>query len=379
MPRGAGVVIDQATPAESTSRHPRDTTPPPGIRAPSTDGSTLAVVIVNFCQWNNTARLVEQLRQSAAIATETAHIQIVDNGSPFHPWATRLAEQHGVSVGRLESNHGFAAAVNYACRRSRATWLLLLNPDITVPPRFLDDVQNLIVQTEPSPRVGIIGLALRNRDGSPQPSTGVFPTLGGTLTGLFRPRQRRKCRPYPGHERGEVDWATGGCLLIRRRCFEQLAGLDEAFFLYYEDVDFCHRATQAGWEVWFEPRLSVTHHWPLHARPVPAPLRLITRHALLTYAQRYWPRWQTYLLAGLIGIEAASRQLAAAVLGQNLPARIYRELRRLVVDVVAGRTTQQVKRLRYAAGFLQSIAAEQDDRFDQRPVLDAPDCYQNGE
>lgn len=373
----SGVVV--AT--ESTPRPSRGTTahPSPPARRESAAVPTLAVVIVNFCQWNNTARLVEQLRRSVAMAGDTAHIQIIDNGSPPHPWAAALAKRPGVSIHQLEANHGFAAAVNHASRLTRGSWLLLLNPDITVPPGFLDGVQNLITQAELSPQVGIIGLGLRHRDGSPQPSTGVFPTLGGTLTGLFRPRERRKCQAYRADQRREVDWATGGCLLIRRECFEQLAGLDETFFLYYEDVDFCHRATQAGWEVWFDPRLRVTHHWPLHARSVPAPLRLITRHALLTYACRYWPRWQAYFLAGLIGIEAAWRQFVAAVFGQKLPAQIYRELRQLVADVVAGRKAEQAARLRFAAGFLPPIAAEQDNRFYEAPVPPAPLTYENGE
>ena len=58
-------------------------------------------------------------------------------------------------------------------------------------------------------------------------------------------------------------------MLVRRDCFEQLGGLDETFFLYYEDVDFCRRAREAGWSVWYDPALRVTHHFPLHTRAVP--------------------------------------------------------------------------------------------------------------
>src|SRR5207244_6123700 len=141
------------------------------------------------------------------------------------------------------------------------------------------------------------GFRLRNRDGSGQASSGPFPTLLNTVAGLLLPRSRRKCRHRSDPGRQTVSWVTGGCLMVRRACFEQLGGLDESFFLYYEDVDFCRRAAAAGWGVWFDPALEVTHHWPLHARRVPAPLRLITRHALLTYARRYWPAWQARLLS----------------------------------------------------------------------------------
>jgi hypothetical protein len=159
-----------------------------------------------------------------------------------------------------------------------------------------------------------------------------------------------------------VDWVTGGCLLVRRDCFRQLGGLDESFFLYYEDVDFCRRAAAAGWSVWFDPSLEVTHHWPLHARRVPAPLRLMTRHALVTYAKKHWPAWHSRVMNAVIWSEAAVRQVWAAVRGDGDAARCYGQLRRLVGDVVAGRDRDARRRIRYAAAFLDPIAAEQDGR-----------------
>ena len=102
-------------------------------------------------------------------------------------------------------------------------------------------------------------------------------------------------------------------LLIRRDCLKQIGGLDEDFFLYYEDVDLCRRAAERGWKVCYEPTLHVAHHSPLHARRVPAPLRLMTRHALLTYGVKNWPRWQTIVLGGIIGVEATVRQCARLV------------------------------------------------------------------
>ena len=162
--------------------------------------------------------------------------------------------------------------------------------------------------------------------------------------------------------REPVAWVTGGCLLVRRACFVQLGGLDESFFLYYEDVDFCRRAALAGWQVCFDPALEVTHHWPLHDRRVPPPLRLITRHALLTYARRHWSGWQSRLLSGVIWAEAGVRQLWAAARGERVAARCFGHLRKLVGDVAAGRDQDAAARIRFAASFLHPIAAAQDGR-----------------
>jgi cellulose synthase/poly-beta-1,6-N-acetylglucosamine synthase-like glycosyltransferase len=96
-------------------------------------------------------------------------------------------------------------------------------------------------------------------------------------------------------------------LLARRECLQELDGFDEDYFLYYEDADFCRRVKQAGWDVIYNPRIEVTHYHPLHTRQVPAPLRLMTRHALLMYGWKHWPRWQAMMLGGAIWLEAKLR------------------------------------------------------------------------
>lgn len=334
----------------------------------------ITVVIVNFCQWRNTARLVGQLRQSIALRNGAANIVVIDNHSPSHPVIRKLEKQHGVTVRRFSRNLGFARAVNRGVTeptpRNKSNqelgpsdWVLLLNPDVTVGEGFLDDAMNSVAKLAAfDTKTGVVGFRLLNRDGSPQASSGSFPTLLSTLSGLFIHRSRRKCNHRPEPIRQAVDWVTGGCLLVRRDCFSQLNGLDESFFLYYEDVDFCHRATDAGWSVWFDPSLEVTHHWPLHVRRVPAPLRLMTRHALLTYAQKHWSRWRANLLSSVIWAEAGLRQGLAAMRWDWDAARCYGQLRRLVLDVAANRDKNIRRRIRYAAAFLNPIAAEQDGR-----------------
>ena len=369
-----------------TDHRPASASPVPGValtpvptqvrRRPTSPTPAVSVVIVNFCQWRNTARLVSQLRHSAAARTGLADVVVVDNHSPSHPVVRKLEKLSGVTVRRFSRNLGFARAVNrgvaepFTPGRSRSRpatspsdWVLLLNPDVTVEDGFLDDVVASIEKISASePTAGVIGFRMRNRDGSAQASSGPLPTLWRTLTGLTLPRSRRKCTHRPESSRQPVDWVTGGCLLVRRDCFQQLGGLDESYFLYYEDVDFCRRAAAGGWSVWYDPSLEVTHHWPLHARRVPAPLRLMTRHALLTYAKKHWSGWRSAVMNAVVWGEAAVRQAWAAVRGDSDGSRCYGQLRRLVGDVVAGREKEARRRIRYAAAFLDPIAAEQDGR-----------------
>jgi GT2 family glycosyltransferase len=309
--------------------------------------------------------------------TDAASIVVVDNHSPFHPVVRKIEKVRGVVVRRFSRNLGFARGVNrgvLAPVRSRTTrtgvpaavasdWILLLNPDVTVEDGFLDDVVTFVEKLAVADRAaGVVGFRLRNRDGSPQASSGPFPTLMRTLAGLFRPRSRRKCTHRPESTRQPVDWVTGGCLLVRRDCFRQLGGLDESFFLYYEDVDFCRRAAVAGWGVWFDPSLEVTHHWPLHLRRVPAPLRLMTRHALLTYTRKHWTGFRARMMSAVVWAEAILRQGWAAFRADWDAARCYGHLRRLVGDVAAGREKEARRRIRFAAAFLDPIGAEQDGR-----------------
>src|SRR5262245_10468383 len=106
----------------------------------------VTVVIVNFCQWRNTGRLVGQLLRAVALRTGAANAVVVDNHSPFHPVVRKLEKLRGVTVRRFSRNLGFARGVNRGVseppcpknRRARAApvlpseWVLLLNPDVTV-------------------------------------------------------------------------------------------------------------------------------------------------------------------------------------------------------------------------------------------------------
>jgi GT2 family glycosyltransferase len=301
-------------------------------------GPRLSVVIVNYLAWHDTANLVRQLRTSACLRSGEAEVVVIDNHSPNHPLVPRLRRMQGLSLRRWRRNRGFARAVNEGCRLSRGDWVLLLNPDMTLDPAFLDEVLDRADRLSAAdPAAGIVGFRLRNPDGSRQLSTGQFPTLSGTLGRLLLPRWRRKYDIPPAGWRSQVDWVTGCCLMVRRVCWDRLGGFDPQFFLYYEDVDLCRRAGAAGWTVWFEPAPSAIHHHPLHGRPVPAHLRVITRHALLSYARKHWSNWQFRALAWLVRAEAWLRQLWCHRAGDADALQAFANLGAIAADLAGGR------------------------------------------
>lgn len=318
----------------------------PRLVRPALAAPRLSAVIVNYCQWKETASLVRQLRSAAAMGQGDVEIMVVDNRSPPHPSMRKLRRWSGVSLRRWGRNRGYARAVNEGCRLSQGRWLLVLNPDVTLNEGFVEGVLALAEQlgAEDS-RAGIVGFQLRNSDGSCQLSAGVFPTLWGTLAGLCRPRSRRKYQHISGPERVQVPWVTGCCLLIRRECLEDLGGFDEDFFLYYEDVDFCRRAQARGWTVWYEPALGAIHHRPLHGRSVPSPLRLCTRHALLTYAAKHWGAVQLEILTAIVRMEAWIRQRLARCVAESETFQHWQALDALAADVRAGRLSAARRRV----------------------------------
>jgi len=166
-----------------------------------------------------------------------------------------------VSLIENTANRGFAAAVNQGARVARGRHLLLLNPDARPAPAC---VRTLVAALDARPEAGLAGPQLVNPDGSPQTSAWLAPslqTLGFEALFLYNlfPRSRLHGLRAGGPEPAEVETASGACLLVGRPLFEELGGLDERFFLYFEDADLCVRARAVGREVLLVPAATAVH------------------------------------------------------------------------------------------------------------------------
>lgn len=224
----------------------------------------LSILVINW----NTRDLLEECLKSIYLNVRKVSFEIlvVDNGSSDGSREMIKEEFSQVRLIENKNNLGFARANNQALKRSKGKYELLLNPDTLVRESALEAMVSFM---EANARVGICGCRLLNEDGSVQPSCGKFPDLFTiflhmTKLNYLYPNNRFSRRfmgaSLEGNEAGGVDWVTGACLLVRRQAVEEIGLLDEGFFMYCEDMDWCRRMKDAGWKVYYLPQAEVVHY-----------------------------------------------------------------------------------------------------------------------
>jgi hypothetical protein len=177
------------------------------------------------------------------------------------------------------SPKGFGANHNAAFRRCHTPLFCVVNPDV----RFESDPLPLLSRTLEDRRVGVVGPLVRNSSGTLEDSARVFPTRTSLLLRAFG---KGVGAAYP-IDRGPlaVDWIAGMFMLFRRETYEAVGGFDEAYFLYYEDVDLCWRLHAKGYSVVYDPRAAITHDAQRASR---GNLRLAAHHlaSIFRYLRR---------------------------------------------------------------------------------------------
>ena len=193
-------------------------------------------------------------------------IWVWDNNSNDNPGRIRARFPH-VYLNENNRNIGFAAAVNRGLEWSRAPYVMLLNPDTEIKKKVIDV---LLIQMKCQKNLGVLGPKILNPDGSLQQSARAFPNLftgiyGRTsiLTKIF-PKNRMTQKnllatSVNGKTPIEVDWISGACMLVRKEAIQNVGFLDERFYMYWEDADWCRRMREKGWRVVYNPVISVLH------------------------------------------------------------------------------------------------------------------------
>jgi len=219
-------------------------------------------------------------------------VVVVDNASSDSSVEVVRAADPAVTVVETGANLGFGTGVNRGADVATGDYLLILNPDTVVEP---GTVKALSEALDRDRGLGVVGPRMENLDGTLYPSVRRFPDLavaaGHAFVGLVwagNPFTRRYRMLDWDHDRSaaDVDWVGGACLLVRRSAFDVVAGFDEAYFMYVEDVDLCWRIRQAGWRVGYEPGGRVVHALGGSSRL--APYRMIAEHhrSLLRFARK---------------------------------------------------------------------------------------------
>jgi GT2 family glycosyltransferase len=270
------------------------------------------VVVVNY---NAGEHLLTCLRSlQAAAGDATLEVVVVDNASHDGSHLRARDELPWVRVVAGSRNVGFAAGANRGIGATTAPFVFLVNPDAEVTEGTLGGLAKLAADR---PRTGAIGVAIRNRDGSydppGRPVPSLFAGLGHTLLGPVAPGNRFT-RSYlearTGHtvER-EVDWVSGGAMLLRRAALDEVGPFDEGYFMYAEDVDICTRLRKEGWEVRYSPELEVTHVGGLATRRDPrmplihsrSALRYVRKHVLTGWKAVFLPlAWVAFRARALV-------------------------------------------------------------------------------
>lgn len=188
-------------------------------------------------------------------------VDIIQNALIQHQW------QEWASVVASQVNGGFAYGNNLAIREALAStyppdYILLLNPDTIVRPKAL---QILLQFMDTHPEAGIAGSRLEDTDTTPQRSAFRFHTIWSELDGslrlgvISRLLHQFVIAPEISDVSCLTDWVAGASMIVRREVFEQVGLMDEKYFMYYEETDFCLQAKRAGWQCWYVPESRVVH------------------------------------------------------------------------------------------------------------------------
>jgi GT2 family glycosyltransferase/lipopolysaccharide/colanic/teichoic acid biosynthesis glycosyltransferase len=282
----------------------------------------VSIIIVSYNSSSDLEPCLRSIRDQT-FAGETEVI-VVDNastdGSPDmvrekFPWVTLIAGNE---------NLGYSKGVNVGIRRARGRYFFILNPDTVVR---RDSIQKLADFMDHTPDAGIVGPKLVFHDGNVQYSCRRFYTLKvlalrrTPLGKIFKNTKAVKDHlmlDFDHESVCEVDWLLGAAMFVRREAVESVGLMDERFFLYFEDVDWCYRMSQQGFRVYYYPESVVTHGYARESAQAVLNRSLV---AHLVSLVRYYEKWDwvwyfvkkyreiakfsVFLLADLIAFNAA--------------------------------------------------------------------------
>jgi GT2 family glycosyltransferase len=242
----------------------------------------ISIVIVNYNGRVDLERCLESLREGVRAAHETI---VVDNGSTDGSVAA-LARWPKVRVVENGANLGFARATNAGIRASAGEALLLLNNDTVVPPAAIDRLFEIL---ESRPEVAVVGPRLVDASGRAELS------FGRMIGPLNEWRQKRLGRSdlvdQLTRREHSPDWVSGACLLVRRADAEAVGLLDERFFLYTEDVDFCASIRARGRRILFTPAVEIVHLRGRSGAAAPRATAEAYRRSRIAFYEKHHPAW----------------------------------------------------------------------------------------
>jgi len=294
----------------------------------------LSIIFVGF----NTAKYVKNCISTVLEFTKdiSREIFFVDNNSPTEDWKIVEKNFSEVKLIKSEENTGFTGGNNIAMRKAKGRYVLLLNLDIEIKDNNI--FKEMTSWMDKNSKVGISSCALLNPDGSFQGNGGYFPNLFRVFSWMTFlddiPFIDRLIKPYhPMHswsfykgsnyfsKERKQDWVTGAFFLIRREVMDKIGFLDEEYFAYVEETDYCYRAKKVGWENVYLPKWKITHFGQVSAGSEYA---LVSEYKnLCLFYKKHMPKWELPILKFLLKFGAFLRILIFGVIKGPKVAKTY--------------------------------------------------------
>lgn len=280
----------------------------------------LSIIIVNW----NTRDLLRDclLTVFAGLGRMRAEVLVVDNGSSDGSLAMLIAEFPDAIAIASPRNLGFAGANNLALARAKGRHVLLLNTDTLVHGAVLHDA---VAWLDDNPEVAVMGPRVLNRDGTVQVSSTGFPTLGNlTLQTLgltrFAALDHYRMERWDRRDTRAVEVISGCAMFVRAEAVAQVGLLDDDFFFYGEETDWCRRFAKSGWRVVFAPVGEVTHFGGGSVNSLNHMRDILLTQGTVRLHSKHGGRLAGVACYGLLGMFNLSRSVVWSALALGRPA-----------------------------------------------------------
>jgi hypothetical protein len=299
------------------------------MTAASPPGQEPGAVSVVLVSWNTRQLLVQLLgelerRASLADGAPIHEVIVVDNASGDGSADAVATQFPRVKLVRSERNLGFAGGVNVGLKLARAPYVLLLNTDVQL---VGDGLGALVRYAEQHPNAGVVGPTVLNEDGTLQSAGFQLPSLlnlflsATYLYKLFPSSRFFNRERYVDTSSGRVGFVSGCAFLIRRHLLETIGGLDEGYFMYAEEADFCRRAWQSGFEVHCARTAELVHFGGASSKQAPRRNFLEYRRSLLRYFDKNHGRTSAQVARLLLALFLLVRLPYWAIRSAGTPAK----------------------------------------------------------
>ncbi len=279
---------------------------------------TLSYCVVNTNGREHLLACLEAIERTHPAGIER-EILVLDNASADGSAAAVRARGGDIRLIALERRMGKAENDSTLLREATGDYCLLLNEDSALRPGA---AEALVAALEADSHAAASAAQLLDSAGNPVPCAWRFPGVGTALIGAFF-LHRRLTVQSKGSETRPVDWAQSSALLVRRKAAAEVGYLDSAFFVYYDECDFCKRLADAGWRTLFVPTAEAVHHDQLSTDLAAGLPRIVEFHRNRDlYMRKHHSQTAALAVRLLTAWSYALRALAAVVL-PNRPARIY--------------------------------------------------------